>query len=80
MDHEQDPRAETLTEVLRSIDPMAVQIARDLLSATGIEAFIFDGAASRMLGGTAAVTTRLMVYADRAQEARDCLKELGFTS
>lgn len=67
-------------EVLRSIDPLVVQIARDRLGAAGIAAFIFDDAASRMLGATVAVTARLMVYADRAPQARACLKELGFSA
>ncbi len=68
-----------LVEVFRSIDPMRVQMAYDLLDGSGIEAFIFDSDMSRMLGSTAAVPARLMVYASDAAEARERLKDLGFS-
>ncbi|MGH7905605.1 MAG: DUF2007 domain-containing protein [Candidatus Binataceae bacterium] len=67
-----------LEEVFASIDPTEVRIANDFLHSGGIEAFIFDGESSRMLGTTAAIPARLMVYADHAAEARARLKELGF--
>jgi hypothetical protein len=67
-----------LREVFASFDPMQVQMARDFLDAGGIETFVFDGQASRMLGNTSAIATRLMVYADDASEALERLKELGF--
>ena len=67
-----------LREVLASIDPVPVQMARDLLEQSGIEAFVVDTEGSRMLGSTAAVPSRLMVHADRAEEALERLKELGF--
>lgn len=69
---------EELEEIFTSIDPMQVSMARDFLTEAGIEAFLFDDESSRMLGTTAAVPARLMVHADRAVEARERLKELGF--
>lgn len=71
------PEAE-LVEVFSSINPLQVRIARDLLSDTGIECFVFDEQASRMLGTTAAVFARLMVHAERREEALEQLKNLGF--
>ncbi len=75
-DNDFDPAE--LEEILASIDPLQVRMARDFLAEAGIEAFVFDGESSRMLGTTAAVPSRLMVHADRAGEARERLKELGF--
>jgi hypothetical protein len=69
-----------LETVFQSIDPLRVKMAHDLLDGGGIEAFIFDGEAARMLGSTVAVEARLMVHADCVEEARARLKELGFTS
>jgi hypothetical protein len=68
-----------LETIFQSIDPIQVRLAFDLLQQGGIEAFIFDGESSRMLGSTSAIEARLMVQADRAPEARLRLKELGFT-
>jgi Putative prokaryotic signal transducing protein len=67
-----------LEQVLVSMDPVQIQMARDLLRAGGIESFVFDGASSRMLGSTAALPARLMVHADDGAEARARLKDLGF--
>jgi len=78
-DYEDDQSTHRLEQVFTSIDPMQVRMARDLLDAGGIDAFIFDDEASRLLGSTVAVKARLMVHADCADEARECLKELGFT-
>jgi hypothetical protein len=58
---------------------MQVYIARDLLASGGIEAFVFDNATSGILRAYGAFPARLMVHEDRADEARDQLKELGFT-
>jgi Putative prokaryotic signal transducing protein len=65
--------------VFKSIDPVSVRMACDFLQQGGIEAFIFDNEAARMLGSTSAVEARLMVPADRLAEARLRLKQLGFT-
>jgi hypothetical protein len=73
---EHDPAK--LVEVLASIDSMQVRMAHDMLASNGIESFIFDEEASRMLGSTAAVPARLMVHADLYDDALKLLKELGF--
>lgn len=74
-----EPKRESeLVEVFSSIDPMQVRIARDLLSDSGIECFVFDEETSRMLGTTAAIPARLMVHAARKGEAQEQLKNLGF--
>ena len=72
------PEPDQLEEVYASVDAMQVDMARDLLQSSGIECFVFDADSSRMLGSTAAVTARLMVHADAAEEARSRLKDLGF--
>ncbi|HXZ88453.1 MAG TPA: DUF2007 domain-containing protein [Candidatus Binataceae bacterium] len=74
-----EPRNARLALVFTNIDPVVVRMARDLLEAGGIEAFIFDDQAAQMLGSTVAVKARLMVHAESADEARERLKELGFT-
>jgi Putative prokaryotic signal transducing protein len=68
-----------LETVFQSIDPVRVRMACDLLQQGGIEAFIFDDEASRMLGSTSAIEARLMVHADCVEEACSRLRELGFT-
>jgi len=75
-DREQAP----LVTVLMSLDVMVLQIARDMLESVDIEAYIFDADTRRMLGlyGGQAISSCLMVYADRAVEARERLKELEF--
>ncbi len=80
MDRRSAPPPDQLEEVFNSIDPTQVKIAYDLLEGSGLECFIFDSDASRMLGSTAAVTVRLMVHSDAAGEARRRLKDLGFES
>jgi len=72
------PNPDELTQVFASIDPTQVQMAHDLLNGSGVETFVFDDDASRMLGSTGAVPSRLMVHAADADEARARLKELGF--
>ncbi len=72
------PAPDDLEQVFASVDAHEVLMARDYLTHAGIECFVFDADSSRMLGSTAAVTARLMVYADDAAEARDQLRELGF--
>jgi putative signal transducing protein len=72
------PAPDDLEQVFASVDAHEVLMARDCLTNGGIECFVFDADAARMLGSTAAITARLMVYADDAAEARDQLRELGF--
>ena len=72
------PDPSELEEIFASIDPTPVRMAHDYLTEAGIESFVFDAGSSRMLGTTAAVPARLMVYADTAKDARDRLKDLDF--
>lgn len=65
-----------LEAVFADSDLVRLGIARDLLAAAGLDAFIFDASFSQLYG--TAVPARLMVYADCAAEARDRLRELGF--
>jgi hypothetical protein len=66
-----------LVSVFDNIDSTLVSIARDALASVDIESFIFDSNASHNIQGRLAVPIRLMVYADTADEARECLRELG---
>jgi len=75
-----EPHNAGLALVFTNIDPVVVRMARDLLEAGGIETFIFDDQAAQILGSTVAVKARLMVHAESADEARERLKELGFTN
>jgi hypothetical protein len=75
-----EPGPDELKQVLASIDPTQIEMARDLLSEGGIECFIFDEDSSRMLGSAAAVPARLMVHVEDYEEALEALKELGFES
>jgi Putative prokaryotic signal transducing protein len=75
----QNPDPDKLVEVLAHFDPLVVSIARDALESVEIESFIFDENASRLgYGGGHYIPSRLMVYADKADEARECLLDLGF--
>ena len=67
-----------LVEVLASIDPTQMRMARDLLEGSGIECFVFDSENSRMFGSSPAMPIRLMVHRDVADDAISRLKELGF--
>jgi hypothetical protein len=67
-----------LVEVLASIDPTQMQMARDLLEGSGIPCFVFDSDNSRMFGNSAAMPSRLMVHRDVSDDAVARLKELGF--
>jgi hypothetical protein len=73
----QNPNPDDLVAVFANIDPALVSIARDMLESVDIESFIFDSNASHNIQGRLAVPIRLMVYADTADEARECLRELG---
>jgi len=75
-----DPQnPDELVAVFANIDPALVSIARDMLESVDIESFIFDSTASQIMNiqGRLLVPVRLMVYADTADEARECLRELG---
>jgi hypothetical protein len=67
-----------LVEVLASIDPTQMRMARDLLEGSGIPCFVFDSENSRMFGSSAAIPIRLMVHRDVSDDALARLKELGF--
>jgi hypothetical protein len=68
-----------LVEVYANFDATVVSMARDALESVQIESFIFDENASRIgYGGGHYIPARVMVYAYQADEARDCLRELGF--
>jgi Putative prokaryotic signal transducing protein len=74
----QNPNPDELVEVYANFDTMVVSFARDALESVDIKSFIFDENASRIgYGGAHYIPARLMVYADKAAEARDCLRELG---
>jgi hypothetical protein len=74
----QNSDPDKLVAVFENADPMLVFIARDLLESVKIESFIFDENMPRMIVNLRLlVPTRLMVYADNADEARECLRELG---
>ena len=77
MSDRQNP--DELVAVFDNIDPTLVSIARDALASVDIESFIFDSDTSQIMNirGRLLVPTRLMVYADTADEARECLRELG---
>jgi hypothetical protein len=77
----ENPDPDKLIEVYSNFDATVVSIARDALESVQIESFIFDENASRIgYGGGHYIPTRLMVYADKLDEARQCLRELGFVS
>jgi Putative prokaryotic signal transducing protein len=75
----QNPDPDKLVPIFDNIDPLLVWIARDALASVEIESFIFDSDTSQIMNvqGRLAVPIRLMVYADTAHEARECLRELG---
>jgi len=77
MNDRQNP--DELVAVFDNIDPTLVSIARDALASVDIESFIFDSDTSQIMNirGRLLVPIRLMVYADTADEARECLRELG---
>jgi putative signal transducing protein len=74
-----NPDPDKLIEVFAHFDPTVVSIARDTLESVQIESFIFDENASRIgYGGGHYIPIRLMVYADKAGDALECLSDLGF--
>ena len=76
MSDRQNP--DELVAVFDNTDPTLVSIARDALASVDIESFIFDSTTSQIMNiSRLLVPIRLMVYADTADEARECLRELG---
>jgi hypothetical protein len=74
----QNPDPNKLVAVFANADPILVFISRDALESVKIESFIFDENMPRMIVNfRLVVPTRLMVYADKVDEARECLRELG---
>ena len=73
------PNPDQLVAVFDNIDrETPISMARDALASVEIESFIFDENASRIgFGGGHYTPARLMVRADKADEARECLRELG---
>jgi hypothetical protein len=74
----QDPDPDELVSVFENNDTTLVFIARDALESVEIESFIFDEHSSVGLVYGSRAPMRLMVYADTADEARQCLRDLGF--
>jgi len=73
------PKPDKLVEVFGAFDLTLVSMARDALESVEIESFTFDEHASHMgYGGGRYMPARLMVYADKADIARQCLRDLGF--
>jgi Putative prokaryotic signal transducing protein len=73
----QTPDPDKLVEVFANNDTTLV-FARDALESVEIESFIFDQHSSVGIVYGFRAPMRLMVYADRADEARQCLRDLGF--
>ena len=76
MSDRQNP--DELVAVFDNTDPTLVSMARDALASVDIESFIFDASTSQIMNiSRLLVPIRLMVYADTADQARECLRELG---
>jgi arginine deiminase len=74
----QKPNPKRLATVFENIDASLVLIARDALKSAKIESFVLDANPSSILARVRLlVPARLMVYADVADQARECLRELG---
>jgi hypothetical protein len=74
----QNSDPDKLVEVFANNDTTLVFIARDALESVEIESFIFDQHSSVGIVYGFRAPMRLMVYADTADEARECLRDLGF--
>jgi hypothetical protein len=73
-----NPDPDKLVPVFENLDSALVSIARDALDSVQIESFVFDEHTPRVLGFRGLVYIRLMVYADQADQAHECLRDLGF--
>ena len=75
----QNPDPDRLVSAFENIDASLLWIARDELASVAIESFILGEITPRLVVVTRmAMPARLMVYAERADEARRCLRDLGF--
>lgn len=66
-----------MEELLRTTDPILVSFARALLSAEGIDAFVFDANMAGVEGGIGAFPRRIMVARPDLWRAREILKDNG---
>ena len=69
-----------LVTVFENVDGSLLWIARDELKSVGVESFVIGENLARIAGPMAPslFPARLMVYADDAEKARICLRDLGF--
>jgi hypothetical protein len=72
------PDPDKLVEVFGAFDLKLVSMARDALESVEIESFTFDEHASHMGYGGGRYMPARLVYADKADDARQCLRDLGF--
>ena len=72
------PDPDKLVEVFGAFDLTLVSMARDALESVEIESFTFDEHASHMGYGGGRYMPARLVYADKADDARQCLRDLGF--
>jgi hypothetical protein len=74
----QSQNPDELVMVFDNKDLTLVSIARDALASVEIESFIFDENSSRLGYGYGRYTSaRLMVRSEKADAARECLRDLG---
>ena len=67
-----------MIELLRTVNPVDLSFAQDLLKQHGIESFVFDENMSNLEGSIGAfIARRLMVIDDDVDEARALLKGEG---
>jgi hypothetical protein len=76
----QNPDPNRLVSVFENVNGSLLWIARDELASVGVESFIIGENLARIAGSMlpSLFPARLMVYADKADEARQCLRDLGF--
>ncbi len=69
-----------MEELMRTNDIVLLSFAESLLHEAGILAIVFDQNMSVLEGSLGIIAKRLMVESDRADEARDLLREAGVGS